>query len=76
MKEKTDPAHPCIYPTGVQPKKLTGNDKKVFDLIVRNYFSTFGDPAIMENNRINFDINKEKFHLTGRRTKILGWKKI
>ncbi|MEK9715692.1 MAG: DNA topoisomerase I [Candidatus Heimdallarchaeota archaeon] len=73
--KKTDPAHPCIYPTGVLPKKLTGNDKKVFDLIVRNYFSTFGDPAIMENNRINFDINKEKFHLTGRRTKILGWKK-
>ena len=30
----------------------------------------------MENNRINFDINKEKFHLTGRRTKILGWKNM
>jgi len=74
--KKTDPAHPCIYPTGTKPDDLSGNDKKVYDLIVHTYFATFGEPAVIENNRINFDINSEDFYISGKRTVKPGWKAL
>ena len=72
--KKKDPAHPCIYPTGAIPSKKTGDEAKLFHLIASRYFSTFGSPTIMENTRIEFDINSQPFHLSGRRTVKLGWR--
>ncbi|MCH8907083.1 MAG: hypothetical protein IH840_08330, partial [Candidatus Heimdallarchaeota archaeon] len=40
--KKSDPAHPCIYPTGNLPKQTTADAKKVFSLIAHRYFATFG----------------------------------
>jgi len=40
--KKTDPAHPAIHPTGEKPtKRLTPSEKKLYDLIVRRFFSVF-----------------------------------
>ena len=48
---KTDPAHPAIYPTGEKPKgKLEGVELKLFDLIIRRFLATFGDPAISQTH--------------------------
>lgn len=71
---KTDPAHPCIYPTGIRPSNLKGSDSRVYELIVFRYFAGFGKPAIKESNRVEFDIAGHTFHLTGSRTIDLGWK--
>ncbi|MGM5485452.1 MAG: DNA topoisomerase I, partial [Nanobdellota archaeon] len=42
--KKDDPAHPAIYPTGALAK-VEGKRFKVYDLIVRRFMATFGEPA-------------------------------
>ncbi|MHA2503030.1 MAG: DNA topoisomerase I [Candidatus Kariarchaeaceae archaeon] len=74
--KKSDPAHPCIYPTGTSPEKNTGDEAKIYRLIVHRYFSTFGTAVEMEYNRLNFDISGEQFYLSGRRTLKSGWREL
>ena len=74
--KKTDPAHPAIYPTGVSPKKLDGRKAKVYDLIVRRFLATFGEPAIRETMTIKLDVNSETFIAKGSRTKFPGWHEL
>lgn len=72
--KKTDPAHPCIHPTGQAPSRLSGYNNKIYDLIVHRYFATFGKDAIVESNRVNFTIDKEEFYLQGSRLVTKGWR--
>ncbi len=72
--KKNDPAHPCIYPTGIKPANMRGADMNVYSLIIYKYFATFGKAAIIESNRVDFDIEGNKFHINGSRTIDLGWK--
>ncbi len=71
--KKTDPAHPAIYPTGMKPKKLNNYQKKIYDLIVKRFFATFGDVAIRENMKVTIDVNSELFIARGKRTLESGW---
>jgi DNA topoisomerase-1 len=71
--KKTDPAHPCLYPLGAAPSKTTGDEGKIYDLIVNRYFATFGKHAITENTRVEFLINGEIFFITGKTTIDSGW---
>ncbi|UCD20539.1 MAG: DNA topoisomerase I [archaeon] len=48
---KTDPAHPAIYPTG-EFKKLIGNEKKIYELIVKRFIACFAENALIENKRL------------------------
>lgn len=70
---KVDPAHPAVHPTGEKPEKLTGPQQKVYDLIVRRFFSVFGKPALKESIRVELDISGQKFYLRGRRILEEGW---
>lgn len=74
--KKSDPAHPCIYPTGNKPSKMGRDEERVFSLIVHRYFSTFGKPSELEYNRINFDVSGEEFHMSGKRTLKMGWRDL
>ncbi|HEX2486977.1 MAG TPA: DNA topoisomerase I [Nitrososphaeraceae archaeon] len=71
---KYDPAHPAIYPTGTKPVNLNSSEIKVYDLIVRRFFATFGEPAIFKKTKIdiivddNFLFNKE-----GKNILLKGW---
>ena len=57
---KTDPAHPAIYPTGEMPKgKLEGVELKLFDLIIKRFLATFGDPAISKHTTVTILINDD-----------------
>ena len=71
--KKTDPAHPAIYPTGIVPKKLEGREEKIYDLVVRRFCATFGEPAVRETMKIFFDVQDEKFISKGTRTVEKGW---
>lgn len=71
--KKTDPAHPAIYPTGVNPKKIDGKKEKVYDLVVRRFLATFADPAVRERLEIIIDVNNEKFLAKGSRTVKPEW---
>ncbi|MEM2265476.1 MAG: DNA topoisomerase I, partial [Candidatus Hadarchaeales archaeon] len=71
--EKTDPAHPSIYPTGEKAGGLTGGHRNLFDLIVRRFLAVFGDPAVVEGKRIELVCGDQTFHLSGRRVVEKGW---
>ena len=73
--KKTDPAHPSIYPSGERPEKLTGPQQKLYDLIVRRFFSVFGKPALLESMRVELDAGGQPFLLHGRRVLDEGWLK-
>lgn len=74
---KEDPAHPAIYPTWEVPdiKKLTPQQKKVYDLIVRRFLAVFGQDAIRESQTVTLDISGYKFVIVGKRTIEPGWTK-
>lgn len=71
--EKTDPAHPAIFPTGEKPEKPLGPSRKLYDLIVRRFFSVFAEPSVVESIRIDLDVGGERFILRGRRVLEEGW---
>jgi DNA topoisomerase I len=70
----TDPAHPAIYPTGVAPRqKLSGLEFKVYDLIVKRFLATFGDPAVSQHTDVSIDVNGHVFKAEGRSPVYEGW---
>jgi len=74
--QKTDPAHPAIYPTGEIPRSLSSYQKKIYDLIVKRFLSVFADAGLRETTKVTFDISGEKFHVSGTRTLEKGWQKF
>jgi DNA topoisomerase-1 len=70
--KKTDPAHPAIYPTGATPT-TGGKELRVYDLIVRRFLATFGEPAVRETMKIEIEVKEEVFTAKGTRTKEKGW---
>ncbi len=71
--DKSDPAHPAIYPTGIQAVKLTDRKLKVYDLIVRRFLATFAESAARETMTITINVNSEFFIAKGTRTVKAGW---
>jgi len=70
---KTDPAHPCIYPTGENPDELESFDSKLYDLIVKRFLACFGKSAIRETQTASFKIGQEDFFAKGSRTLEKNW---
>jgi DNA topoisomerase-1 len=73
--DKKDPAHPAIYPTGIEPKGIKDKEKKLYELITRRFLATFGDPAIKETATYTIECAEEKFIAKGTATKEKGWLK-
>jgi DNA topoisomerase I len=71
--KKSDPAHPAIYPTGNFPKSLEGDTAKIYDLIVKRFFSVFGEPGERESTKVGWLIENEPFVMHGIITTKLGW---
>ncbi len=72
--KKSDPAHPSVHPTG-EFAKVDGKGFKLYDLIVRRFLSTFGEPAKKQTNTLNIDVNNELFSVSGTITLEKGWQK-
>ncbi len=71
-KETTD--HPPIYPSGYSDK-LTGMEKKIYDLVARRFLATLYRDARTENVSVLIDIKKEQFIVTGQTVIEAGWTK-
>lgn len=72
--EKDDPAHPAIHVTGNKPEReLEADEKKLYDLIAKRFFSLFGKPALKESVKANVEVGPYKFYLRGREIKSPGW---
>jgi DNA topoisomerase-1 len=72
---KIDPAHPAIYPTGEEPKyKLGGVEFKLFDLVIRRFLATFGDPTISEYTTVTILVKDDHiFKADGNKMLYEGW---
>lgn len=72
--KKDDPAHPAIYPTGKLPEpNLSSSEKKVWDLIVRRFMSTFGEPAIKQSTKVLITVNGHYLQVDGTTIFREGW---
>ncbi|MEM0506328.1 MAG: DNA topoisomerase I [Thermosphaera sp.] len=74
---KEDPAHPAIYPTGVQPSQLTSEQWAIYDLIVRRFLAVFAGKAIVDHSIVKFTLPGEglMFQASGQRIENPGWYK-
>jgi len=70
--KKSDSAHPAIYPTGLSPKH-SARSEKVYDLIVKRFMATFGEPAKKLTVKVKIDCNSEIFVASGTTTVKPGW---
>jgi DNA topoisomerase I len=72
---KIDPAHPAIYPTGSKPKgKLEVAEFKLLDLIIKRFFTTFGEPAILQHTMAVILVKDEyNFKAEGKKLIHDGW---
>ncbi|MEM3422286.1 MAG: DNA topoisomerase I [Candidatus Bilamarchaeaceae archaeon] len=70
---KEDPAHPAIHPTGLSPKNIGTQERKLYDLIVRRFLAAFAPPAKRENITIIVESNGEEYVASGGRTVERGW---
>jgi len=72
--KKEDPAHPAIYPTGNLPEKpLEGQEKNIWNLVVRRFMAVFGEPAMRQSVNVHVNVNEHVFFLRGRRILKEGW---
>ena len=46
--KKIDEAHPAIHPTGLLPKEISTDYRKIYELITYRFISVFGEDALLE----------------------------
>ncbi len=70
---KDDPAHPAIYPTGVKPAKLSTDQWRIYDLIVRRFISVFSKPARIHGIKLSMVLDDIKLGFSARTLVYPGW---
>jgi DNA topoisomerase-1 len=73
--KKSDPAHPSIYPTGDVPQ-LSGEDKKIYELIVNRFLCLFCENAIKDNKKISVKVDGLVFNVSGYEIRKKAWLEI
>jgi DNA topoisomerase-1 len=69
-----DSAHPAIYPTGNRPERtLSVPERRIWDLILRRFMATFGEPALKQSIQTSIDLNGHRFFLRGSKILHKGW---
>ena len=74
-KQTTD--HPPIHPVGAPgARKLSGEFKQIYELIVRRFLATLAKDAVSETVKAVIDISGEKFDADGYRLIEPNWRNI
>ena len=69
--------HFAIIPTGTLPEEpLTGDDKRLFDLVVRRFLGAFHPPAVWERVERITDVAGHKFRTRARSLEEPGWRSV
>jgi len=69
--------HFAIIPTGTLPEEpLTGDDKRLFDLVVRRFLGSFHPPAEWERIERDTVVAGEHFRTRARSLKVPGWRSV
>jgi DNA topoisomerase I len=74
--KKTDAAHPAIHPTGVIPKELSTDDRKLYELITYRFISVFGENGLLESMKTSLKIGDQDFSFSRKRMAKLGWMEL
>jgi DNA topoisomerase-1 len=74
--KKTDAAHPAIHPTGVIPKELSTDDRKLYELITYRFISVFGENGVLESMKTNLKIGDQDFSFSRKRMAKMGWMEL
>ncbi len=73
-KRTTD--HPPIYPVGAPSSELSGDQAKVYDLVVRRFLATLMPAAVVESQRLDVAIGEEPFLARGSRVAEAGFLEV
>jgi DNA topoisomerase-3 len=69
--------HFAVIPTGTLPETpLTGDDKRLFDLVMRRFLGAFYPPAVWERVERTTEVDNEKFRTRARSLKEKGWRAV
>jgi DNA topoisomerase-1 len=69
--------HPPIHPVGVpSSKKLSGDQRRIYELVCRRFLATLTKDAISESVDATLDIQGEDFKTSGYRLIEPNWRKI
>ncbi|MBN2228952.1 MAG: DNA topoisomerase I [Candidatus Thorarchaeota archaeon] len=72
--KKTDPAHPAIHPTGEKAtKRLSSNQAKLYDLIVRRFLALFGESLVKDHLRADLICENHRLYTRGLQIVKRGW---
>jgi DNA topoisomerase-3 len=69
--------HFAIIPTGVLPHEgLSGDDRRVYDLVVRRFLGNFHPPAVWERVERTTEVAGERFRTRARALQEPGWRSV
>lgn len=68
--------HHAILPTNRKAKGLSGDEQKLYDLIVRRFLSQFYPAAEYKLHTVMTEVEKERFKTTVKELRKIGWKAI
>jgi DNA topoisomerase-3 len=70
--------HHAIIPTNAQHRldKLSDDDRRVYDLVVRRFLAVFHPDAVFENTRLETLVAEHVFRTTGRVLVEAGWRGV
>ena len=71
--------HHAIIPTRAEHHpvdKMSEDDKRVYDLVVRRFLAVFHPDAVFENTRVETTVGENIFRTRGRRIVVPGWRGV
>jgi DNA topoisomerase-1 len=68
--------HPPIYPVGAPSRPLSGEEAKVYELVVRRFLATLMPAAVIESQRVDVRIGSEPFVGRGSRVAAPGFLEV
>jgi DNA topoisomerase-3 len=70
--------HHAIIPTNAEHRldKLSDDDRRVYDLVVRRFLAAFHPDAVFENTRLETVVNEHVFRTSGRVLVEAGWRGV
>ncbi|MGC8648673.1 MAG: DNA topoisomerase I [Candidatus Micrarchaeia archaeon] len=73
---KSDEAHPAIFPTGLVPKGLNEYEEKLYDLVVKRFLACFAESASVARTKVVVSVGDEDYTASGSTILSPGWLEI
>lgn len=68
--------HHAIIPTGVTPRSLTENERRVYDLVARRFIAAFYPDCDISTTTVLGKVEKVEFKVTGKQILKPGWRVV